>query len=263
MDTIAERTDSLVGSFAIFNGWGLQFAIFCLAFLLIFGTRVFFLFPQQHTWITYVVRVVGGVAPITVSLFGIAAVYSLSSSIGYVTFLQISNIVFAILGLVAGGVLAYFAGRYFEPAVIEVLNKRTRIAGLKDTLTDFRHIQKELQGTVPIQFDKQFTAAELKNEMFLGIDIAGNPVTLERSTWKSSHVQIMGPPGTGKGIQAAVTLTQSLKFGDAVFVFDPKNDEWAPSVFHDACKSAGVRFQFVDLSESIPQLNPTSEFISG
>ena len=256
MDTIAERTDSLVGSFAIFNGWGLQFAIFCLAFLLIFGTRVFFLFPQQHTWITYVVRVVGGVAPITVSLFGIAAVYSLSSSIGYVTFLQISNIVFAILGLVAGGVLAYFAGRYFEPAVIEVLNKRTRIAGLKDTLTDFRHIQKELQGTVPIQFDKQFTAAELKNEMFLGIDIAGNPVTLERSTWKSSHVQIMGPPGTGKGIQAAVTLTQSLKFGDAVFVFDPKNDEWAPSVFHDACKSAGVRFQFVDLSESIPQLNP-------
>ena len=43
--------------------------------------------------------------------------------------------------------------------------------------------------------------------MFLGIDIAGSPVTLERSTWKSSHVQIMGPPGTGKGIQAAVTLT--------------------------------------------------------
>ena len=66
----------------------------------------------------------------------------------------------------------------------------------------------------------------------------------------------MGPPGTGKGIQAAVTLTQSLKYGDAVFVFDPKNDEWAPSVFHEACKSAGVRFQFVDLSEPIPQLNP-------
>ena len=127
---------------------------------------------------------------------------------------------------------------------------------MKDTLTDIRHIRKELPGTVPIQFEKQFTAAELKNEMFLGVDIAGSPVTLERSTWKSSHVQIMGPPGTGKGIQAAVTLTQSLKYGDAVFVFDPKNDEWAPSVFHEACKSAGVRFQFVDLSEPIPQLNP-------
>ena len=160
------------------------------------------------------------------------------------------------LGLVAGGVLAYFAGRYFEPFVVEILNKQTRTAGLKDTLTDIRHIRKELPGTVPIQFEKQFTAAELKNEMFLGVDIAGSPVTLERSTWKSSHVQIMGPPGTGKGIQAAVTLTQSLKYGDAVFVFDPKNDEWAPSVFHEACKSAGVRFQFVDLSEPIPQLNP-------
>ena len=256
MDTIAERTDSLVGSFAIFNGWGFHFAIFCLALLFVFGTRVLFLFPRQHTWITYLVRVVGGAVPVTVSLFGIAAVYSWSSSISYVTFFQTPNIVFAFLGLVAGGVLAYFTGRYFEPFVIEILNKRTRIAGLKDTLTDIRHIQKELQGTVPIQFEKQFTAAELKNEMFLGVDIAGSPVTLERSTWKSSHIQIMGPPGTGKGIQAAVTLTQSLKYGDAVFVFDPKNDEWAPSVFHEACKSAGVRFQFVDLSEPIPQLNP-------
>ncbi len=194
--------------------------------------------------------------PVTAFLFVIAAIYSQSGSISYVKFFQISNIVFAFLGLVAGGVLAYFAGRYFEPFVIEILNKRTRIAGLKDTLTDIRHIRKELPGTVPIQFDKQFTAAELKNEMFLGIDIAGSPVTLERSTWKSSHVQIMGPPGTGKGIQAAVTLTQSLKYGDAVFVFDPKKDEWAPSVFHEACKSAGVRFQYVDLSEPIPQLNP-------
>ena len=76
---------------------------------------------------------------------------------------QTSNIALALLGLIAGGVLAYFAGRYFEPFVIEILNKRTRIAGLKDTLTDIRHIQKELQGTVPIQFEKQFTAAELKN----------------------------------------------------------------------------------------------------
>ena len=256
MNTITERTDSLFGSFAIFNGWGAHSAIFFLVLLFVFGTRVLFLFPRQHTWITYVMRVVGGAVPVIVSLFGIAAVYSQSSSISYVTFFQTSNIVFAFLGLVAGGVLAYFAGRYFEPFVIGALNKRTRIAGLKDTLTDIRYIQKELQEIGPIQFEKQFAAAEMKNEMFLGIDITGSPVTLERSTWKSSHVQIMGPPGTGKGIQAAVTLTQSLKYGDAVFVFDPKNDEWAPSVFQHACESAGVRFQFVDLGEPIPQLNP-------
>ena len=129
MDTITERTDSLVGSFVIFNGWGLQFTIFCLALLFVFGTRVLFLFPRQHTWITYVIRVVGGAVPVTAFLFVIAAVYSRSGSISYVTFSQISNIVFAFLGLVAGGVLAYFAGRYFEPFVVEILNKRTRIAG--------------------------------------------------------------------------------------------------------------------------------------
>ena len=130
MDTIAERTDSLVGSFVIFNGWGLQFTIFCLALLFLFGTRVLFLFPQQHTWITYVIRVVGGAVSVTAFLFVIAAVYSRSGSISNVAFFQVSNIVFAFLGLVAGGVLAYFAGRYFEPFVIEILNKRTRIAGL-------------------------------------------------------------------------------------------------------------------------------------
>ena len=140
MDTITERTDSLVGSFVIFNGWGLQFTIFCLVLLFVFGTRVLFLFPRQHSWITYVIRVVGGAVPVTVFLFGIAAVYSQSGSISYVTFFQTSNIVFAFLGLVAGGVLAYFAGKYFEPFVVEILNKRTRIAGLKDTLTDIRHI---------------------------------------------------------------------------------------------------------------------------
>ena len=117
MDTITERTDSLVGSFVIFNGWGLQFTIFCLALLFIFGTRVLFLFPRQHTWITYVVRVVGGAVPVTVFLFGIATVYSRSGSISNVAFFQVSNIAFAFLGLVAGGVLAYFAGRYFEPYV--------------------------------------------------------------------------------------------------------------------------------------------------
>ena len=138
--------------------------------------------------------------------FLIAAVYSRSGSISYVTFFQTIYIVFAYLGLICGRSVAYFAGRHFEPFVVEILNKQTRITGLKDTLTDIRHIRKELPGTVPIQFEKQFTAAELKNDMFLGIDIAGSPVTLERSTWKSSHVQIMGPPGTGKGIQAAVTL---------------------------------------------------------
>ena len=75
--------------------------------------------------------------PVTVFLFLIAAVYSRSGSISYVTFLQISNIVFAFLGLVAGGVLAYFAGRYFEPYVIEIQNKRTRIVDPTYQRTEF------------------------------------------------------------------------------------------------------------------------------
>ena len=92
MDTITERTDSLVGSFVILNGWGTSihdFSAWCLLF--IFGTRILFLFPQQHSWITYVMRGVGGAVPVTVFLFVIAAVYSQSGSISYVKFVQISK----------------------------------------------------------------------------------------------------------------------------------------------------------------------------
>ena len=74
---------------------------------------------------------------VTVFLFVFAAVYSRSGSISYVAFFQVSNIVFAFLGLVAGGILAYFAGRNFEPFVIEILNKRTRIVDPTYQRTEF------------------------------------------------------------------------------------------------------------------------------
>ena len=98
--------------------------------------------------------------------------------------------------------------------------------------------------------------AAQREQIYLGQDVSGKAVTIDRKTWKTSHVQIMGPPGTGKGIQAGITLTQSIRYGDSVFVFDPKDDEWAPSVYHAACERARVPFEFVDLREPLPQINP-------
>ena len=106
--------------------------------------------------------------------------------------------------------------------------------------------------------ERFFTKAKGRGAVFLGLDAAEKPVFVDRATWCKSNVQIMGPPGSGKGVAAAVALSQGIRhFGDSVVVFDPKNDEWAPSVFADACASAGVPFTFVDLRAGRgPQINP-------
>ena len=150
MDTITERNDSLVGSFVIFNGWGLQFTIFCLALLFIFGTRVLFLFPRQHTWITYVIRVVGGAVPVTVFIFLIAVVYSRSGSISYVTFFQISKHCVCLFGACCGRCFSILRRKIFRTVRSRDSEQTNANCRLKNTLTDIRHIRKELPGTVPI-----------------------------------------------------------------------------------------------------------------
>jgi hypothetical protein len=41
----------------------------------------------------------------------------------------------------------------------------------------------------------------------------------------------------------------------AVYVIDPKSDEWASSVLWAACEAAGVPFTYIDLTAPIPQMN--------
>lgn len=102
-----------------------------------------------------------------------------------------------------------------------------------------------------------FDAARRQNAMFLGLDDKRNPVHVPRAFWEKSHVQVMGPPGAGKGVLAGITMTQAIDNGDAVYWFCPKFDEWAPSVMAQACENAGVPFALVNLRRGEPaQINP-------
>ena len=252
----AAQTDSLISSLLLARGGYFYFVVLVVPIAILAGLRTLFLFRKHHSWITFSIRLFGGFVPMCM------AFYFLLVLVGNTDFLVVQTVsgttvlICAGVGLIIGGLLSYTAGRRFEPWLIAYLDKRTKRAGRAESLTDIREVWNEFQKLPALDVLGESAIAASDDKMFLGVGLNGEAVTIDRPIWKSSHVQIMGPPGTGKGIQASVALTQSLKFGDAVFVFDPKKDEWAPSVFRAACQSAGVPFQYIDLNEPVAQVNP-------
>ena len=252
----ATGMDSVMFALSLQEGLGFYVAVGTVALLIVPGLRFAFMFREHYSWVTLAIRLLCGFIPLIVVVYGVF-VFAGSSQIQHFDWQDgFGAFMAGGIGLAGGVVIAYLAGRRFEPWVLGKLEEHTQRAGLSETLTDIRDTQPDSQEQIQIDFEKEFERARAADEVFLGLDENEEAVTIDRRTWKSSHVQIMGPPGTGKGIQAGVTLTQSLRFGDAVFVFDPKHDEWAPSVFRAGCKKAGVRFHFIDLNEAVPQINP-------
>ncbi len=248
--------DSFFISVYAANALTAYLTLFFLSMIVVVGVRVALMFREHPSWITFGIRICCGVLPLTACLILVLMLYSAPlAEFGWAW--APSEVALSILGGVClGTVIAYPLGRVIEPRVIEILHHRTRSAGIRDQKTDIRHVERQFLERPTINLHHEFRQAMDRQAVYLGHDRAGEAVTIDRPTWKTSHVQIMGPPGTGKGIQAAVTLAQSLLYGDAVFVFDPKDDEWAPSVYQTACDRAGLPFEFVDLRQPQPQINP-------
>ena len=248
--------ESLNTAFYVLDDWTRSLVFYLTTVFLVVSLRVLFLFRDQFSWITLGIRFCFGVLPLFACLVFIFGLASSTSGMTGGTWVSASEVIAGVLGIGTGVLLAYLAGRHFEPRLMEKLNRSTRPAGLQDRLSDIREVQQQHSDLPSIEHDEMFRQAAQREQIYLGQDVSGKAVTIDRKTWKTSHVQIMGPPGTGKGIQAGITLTQSIHCGDSVFVFDPKDDEWAPSVYHAACERAGVPFEFVDLRKSLPQINP-------
>jgi len=158
-----------------------------------------------------------------------------------------------ILGVLAWSIIA----RKLEPMIASKLHNKTQKTEIEDRLTDARTITNHLPSLTKkkIYFAKVFTHAHRKKSIFLGIDRHGKAVLIPIIKFNKSHIQICGPTGTGKGVQAAIVLIQSLINGDAIFVFDPKCDEWAPSVIAQECQKLDIPFIYINLREPVPQIN--------
>lgn len=159
----------------------------------------------------------------------------------------------------AGGVIGAFGGwwffRHWAPKIAkwrEQITHRTEVE--RDKKTDVRTVREQLPAT-PELYD--IMAYYKPGFITVGLGKDGEPVRVSFDVWKENHFQLAGTTGAGKGVEGQIALTQASFEGEAVFVFDPKNDEWLPHVLHKAAKAKGVPFHFIDLREGKgPQINP-------
>jgi hypothetical protein len=82
------------------------------------------------------------------------------------------------------------------------------------------------------------------------------PVTLPVQVLHKNHVALIGASGVGKSKLAALILQQLNAAGDALAVFDPKDDEFLAGILHAGAVKIGVPFVYINLREQVPQVNP-------
>ncbi|MBD8234743.1 type IV secretion system DNA-binding domain-containing protein (plasmid) [Pantoea agglomerans] len=115
----------------------------------------------------------------------------------------------------------------------------------RNTRTDVRDVKEMLPDSVsydPLEY------IDLKKGVFIGLDKDDQPQYITVKEFQSQHAAIIGTTGSGKGVSATVLLYQAIMLDEAVFVEDPKNDEWAPHVLREACRMANKKFVLIDLN---------------
>ena len=120
-----------------------------------------------------------------------------------------------------------------------------------DALTDIRSIAKLL----PTAHNFDISRYTSTQHIFLALDRNKQPITVPLAHWRKTHCEFIGATGCGKSSLASTILFQCVALGDAVYVIDPKSDEWTPSVLQKICSECNVPFRYVDLTEPSPQMN--------
>lgn len=152
----------------------------------------------------------------------------------------------------------FFVSKKIEPKLNQlVVNSSKKNFRDKDQASNIDNVESFMPLAQAFNPEKFFSKAVKKNSIFFGLDQANQPVFVPLDKFRTSNLQIMGAPGTGKGVQAGVVLSQSIRNGDTVISFDPKNDRFGKHVLNHACQSSGKTFSYIDLNHGMsPQINP-------
>ena len=94
----------------------------------------------------------------------------------------------------------------------------------------------------------------IKRGVFVGLDIerGNSPVYLDWRDLRTTHMQVVGTTGSGKGVATTMLLAQCALAGEAVVIFDPKDDKFAPDVLKRVADNAGIPFHLLDLRPAAP-----------
>jgi hypothetical protein len=156
-----------------------------------------------------------------------------------------------------GATLAVFWLRFASPRFNAFLGKFKKATAMeRNRRSDVRDIAKFLPQAA-IDFDP-LKFIELDKGVFLGLDENKKPVYINIPIGKTApNVQVTGTTGAGKGRSMGVMSAQFVERGEAVFICDPKDDEYFPFVMHQAAQRVRKPFYFVNLNRpNGAQLNP-------
>lgn len=131
-----------------------------------------------------------------------------------------------------------------------------RVTKRKPAVDSLSDIRKSFHETERPAYEPQSHFAFEKG-IFAGLDDRRKPVYVPWEEYNTTHMQVIGTTGAGKGVMCTMLLIQCAFNGQRVIIFDPKNDKHAPSVIALAAKEAGLPFHLIDLRpETPPQINP-------
>ncbi|MKM02497.1 DUF87 domain-containing protein [Salmonella enterica subsp. enterica] len=190
----------------------------------------------------------GTISPLTIQ--GLSYFFkSLDNSILFRIPLWIMTIAFTVAGLI----FHIIARRLLAGEIDNLKHRMIKKSKLeRNTKTDVREVRNLLPDSVeynPLNY------IDLKKGVFIGLDKEDQPQYITVKEFQKQHAAIIGTTGSGKGISATILLYQAILLDEAVFVEDPKDDEWAAHVLREACKLAGKRFVLINLNKQNFQLD--------
>ncbi|EIO9066134.1 type IV secretory system conjugative DNA transfer family protein [Salmonella enterica] len=169
------------------------------------------------------------------------------------TLLRIPLWIITILFTLAGLAFHLTARRLLAGEIDSLKHRMIKKSKLeRNTRTDVRKVKELLPYSIeynPLDY------IDLKKGVFIGLDKDDQPQYITIKEFQKQHAAIIGTTGSGKGITASVLLYQAILLGEAVFVEDPKDDEWAVHVLREACKKAGKKFVVINLNRTNHQLD--------
>ena len=172
-------------------------------------------------------------------------------------FLPIGDLFIYLISFMFGMLMSFLIYRYVVYTADVIKNKIQKTTSLgREKATDIRTILSELpQARANYKPSKYFK----KKKIFIGKNKSGAPIYIDIDKWRSSHVQLIGTTGAGKGVAAANLLCQAIRQGESVIVFDPKDDEFLPHVLAAEAKNQNTEYFYIDLTAKIGQINLLSD----
>lgn len=190
----------------------------------------------------------GTLSPLTIQVLSYFF-KSLDNNILFRASLWIMSITFTAAGLI----FHIIARRLLAGEIDNLRHRMIKKSKLeRNTRTDVRKVKELLPDSTeynPLDY------IDLKKGIFIGLNKDDQPQYITLKEFRTQHAAIIGTTGSGKGVTATVLLYQAILSGEAVFVEDPKDDEWAPHVLREACKKAGKKFTLINLNKLNYQLD--------